>query len=95
MNCDSLKKNSTRFMLFLIVSLVQYWTGNVHEEVKSAAGSWLPEDMESIPLQVSSPEDEQKWWWGMSNQMTEPVLNRNYLSPGCSLILVYFVLCLL
>lgn len=80
--CFTENKSSTRSMLFLIVSLVQYWTGHVHEEVKSAAGSWLPEDMVwKLYLYRSRDQMMCKWWCGMSNPLTEPVSNRNYLSP--------------
>ena len=38
-------------LLFLIISLLNYWLGNVKEKIVHVTQAWLPDDLESIPLQ--------------------------------------------
>lgn len=47
-------QKTVRSILYLILSLVFYWTGNsrVKHKVREAIHRWLPETMDAIPLRV-------------------------------------------
>ena len=50
---------SVRNIILLIISVVEYWSGNMDKRIKAAAAAWLPEDIHAIPLRVWNPDDNQ------------------------------------
>ena len=42
---------NTRTLIFLILSLFQYWSGKIKGQIGEAAQEWLPSDIDSIPIQ--------------------------------------------
>lgn len=51
------RKKTPRHIIFLIVSIVHYWTGQVKPQVQSSIALWLPVDMNAIPLASWHPDD--------------------------------------
>lgn len=51
------KKKTHRQILFLIISLVQYWSGSVKETVKDSIALWMPVNMDAVPLASWHPDD--------------------------------------
>jgi hypothetical protein len=46
---------STRNLICLILSLVNYWAGGFNLALVRAMKQWLPENLDMIPLQMVSP----------------------------------------
>lgn len=42
--------HSGKTIILNIISLVIYWTGKLSDEVKQEAQSWLPPDLDDVPL---------------------------------------------
>lgn len=49
---------STRQIIFLILSLIHYWTGNVKPELQALTALWLPIDTDEIPISSWHPDDD-------------------------------------
>lgn len=60
---QNLRPKTTRNLIFLIISLVLYWTGskNTKARVKATTQEWIPaeEIMDAIPLRVILPGEEE------------------------------------
>ena len=50
---------SFRTMILLIISLVHYWSGMLKRQTRELIPSWLPENVDIIPLRIWKPEDTQ------------------------------------
>ena len=48
---------ANRHLILLIISLIQYWAGKIHDNVKQALNRWMPQEMDHIPLQAWNPEN--------------------------------------
>ena len=51
------KQKTTRQIIFLIKSLVLYWTGKMKQQVADSTALWFPSDMDVLPLAIWNPED--------------------------------------
>lgn len=47
----------------MIISLVSYWTGSGSAEIQELGKDWLPADLDEIPLQIVSLEDQLMLDW--------------------------------
>lgn len=61
MNYASILSQSNQFknIILLIISIIEYWSGNMNKRIKEAAAVWLPWDIHAIPLRVWNPDDNQ------------------------------------
>ncbi|KAJ4804331.1 RNA-directed DNA polymerase (reverse transcriptase)-related family protein [Rhynchospora pubera] len=50
------RAKTTRNLLILIQSYVEYWTGLTDEETKQYIKNWLPQDWNEVPIQMQAPE---------------------------------------
>ena len=50
---------SNKSLILLIVSLVEYWTGNTKQQVKEAVVEWMPAALDIIPLRTWDLSDSQ------------------------------------
>jgi len=47
---------NARSIIFLIISLLEYWTGNTTMQVKEATSLWITDNMDAITLQIIPPD---------------------------------------
>jgi hypothetical protein len=50
---------STKSLILLIISVCEYWTGNMDRSIRAATAEWLLEELNIIPLRVWDPNDNQ------------------------------------
>lgn len=60
----------------MIISLVSYWTGSGSAEIQELGRDWLPADLDEIPVQIVSPEDQLMLDLGLLKRMiSQQLLN--------------------
>jgi hypothetical protein len=52
---DKVAASSVRNQILLIISMVNYWTGQCKDAIKRGVQVWLPGDLDLIPLQAMGP----------------------------------------
>lgn len=51
------KIHTIRSIILLIISLFEYWAGNIPKKIKQMAADWMPIDIDAIPIRTWMPAD--------------------------------------